>query len=46
MDVALEFGAREAAAAADVHRAQVAGLHEGVDRGAADAEDDGCFLGG
>src|SRR3712207_9197620 len=37
-DIALEFGAGQPTAATDVNRAQVAGLHEGVDRGAADAE--------
>ena len=45
-DVALELSPGEAANASDVHRAQVAGLHEGVDRGAADAEQLSGLLGG
>ena len=44
-DVALELGPGEAAAAADVHCVQLPGLHEGVDRGAADAEHLGGLLG-
>jgi hypothetical protein len=45
VDVALELGAGDPAAAADVHRMQVAGLHECVDRGSADAEHRGGLFG-
>jgi hypothetical protein len=45
-DVALEFGAGEAAAAADVNRAQFADLHQRVDRRAADAQHDSGFFRG
>ena len=44
-DVAFEFGSGEAAAAADVDGAQLAGLHEGVDGRPADAEDVRSLLG-
>lgn len=44
-DVALELRAGNPATAADVHREEVAGLYQGVDRGAAESQDPGCLLG-
>jgi hypothetical protein len=46
IDVALQFGPGQSAAASDVDCVQVAALHQRVHRGAADAEDFGGFLGG
>ena len=37
-DVALELGSGQPAAAADVHRSEISGLHEGVEGGPSDAE--------
>ena len=45
VDVALELGPGQAAAAPDVDRVQVAGLHEGVDGRAADTQQPGGLLG-